>query len=84
MNLDTEFTWENARQITDRLLFRHTGKHLSDIEIVILRGAWDNKTYEEIAEAENYTSNYLSKDVGNKLWSNISAALGERLSLIHI
>ena len=80
MNLDTEFTWENAQQITDRLLFRHTGKHLSDIEIVILRGAWDNKTYEEIAEAENYTSNYLSKDVGNKLWGNISAALEERVS----
>ena len=80
MNLETEFIWENAQQITDRLLFRHTGKHLSDIEIVILRGAWDNKTYEEIAEAENYTSNYLSKDVGNKLWSNISAALQEKVS----
>ncbi len=80
MNLETEFSWENAQQITDRLLFRHTGKHLSDIEIVILRGAWDNKTYEEIAEAENYTSNYLSKDVGNKLWGNISAALEEKVS----
>ncbi|MEM6613440.1 MAG: AAA-like domain-containing protein [Cyanobacteria bacterium P01_C01_bin.72] len=80
MNLNTEFTWENAQQITDRLLFRHTGKHLSDIEIVILRGAWNNKTYEEIAELENYTSNYLSKDVGNKLWGNISGALEERVS----
>ena len=80
MNLDTEFTWENAQQIADSLLFRHTGKYLSDIEIVILRGAWENKTYEEIAEAENYTSNYLSKDVGNKLWSNISAALQEKVS----
>lgn len=57
MNLDTEFAWENAQQIVDHLLFRNTGKHLSDIEIVILRGAWENKTYEEIAEAENYTSN---------------------------
>ena len=80
MNLETEFSWENAQQITDRLLFRHRGKHLSDIETVILRGAWDNKTYEEIAEAENYTSNYLSKDIGNKLWGNISAALQEKVS----
>lgn len=80
MNLDTAFTWNNAQQIVDSLLFRNTGKHLSDIEIVILRGAWENKTYEEIAESENYTSNYLSKDVGNKLWSNISAALQEKVS----
>lgn len=80
MTLNKEFTWDDAQQITDRLLFRHTGKNLSDIEIVILRGAWDNKTYEQIAEDENYTSNYLSKDVGNKLWNNISAALAEKVS----
>ncbi len=80
MNLDTEFTWETAQQTVDSLVFHQTGKHLSDIEIVILRGAWDSKTYEEIAEAENYTSSYLSKDVGNKLWSNISLALQEKVS----
>lgn len=80
MNLDTEFTWEKAQQTVDRLVCEQTGKHLSDIEILILRGAWDNKTYEEIAETGNYTSNYLSKDVGNKLWGNVSAALQEKVS----
>ncbi|MDJ0567499.1 MAG: AAA-like domain-containing protein [Pleurocapsa sp. MO_192.B19] len=80
MNLDTEFTWEKAQRTVDNLVFEQTGKHLSDIEILILRGAWDNQTYEEIAEAEGYTSNYLSKDVGNKLWANLSAALQEKVS----
>ena len=80
MNLDIEFNWEKAKQTVDSLIVEKTGKHLSDIEILILHGAWENKTYEEIAEAGNYTSNYLSKDVGNKLWGNISLALKEKVS----
>ncbi|MGL5793876.1 MAG: AAA-like domain-containing protein [Waterburya sp.] len=79
MNLNT-FSWKKAQQIAENLVFRHTGKHLSDLEITILRGAWDNRTYEEIAEAEGYTSNYLSKDVGSKLWGNLSTALQEKVS----
>ncbi len=78
MNID--FTWKTARQTAEFLVLQQVGKHLSDIEIVVLRGAWDNQTYEEIAEAEGYTSNYLSKDVGNKLWNNLSLALQEKVS----
>ena len=80
MNLAPEFTWEKAQQTVESLIFQQTGKHLSDLEIVILQGAWENKTYEAIAEAEGYTSNYLSKDVGNRLWGNLSAALQEKVS----
>lgn len=80
MNLDKEFTLENIQQTVERLLFQQTGKHLSDLEILILRGAWEDKTYEEIAEVEGYSSSYLSKDVGNKLWNNLSTALQERVS----
>ncbi|WP_222427372.1 AAA-like domain-containing protein, partial [Hyella patelloides] len=61
-------------------IFKQTGKHLSDLEIIILRGAWDNKTYEEIAETEGYSSSYLSKDIGNKFWNNLSTALQEKVS----
>ena len=80
MNLDSEFTWEKLHQTVENLIFRQTGKHLSDIEMVILRGAWDNRTYEDIAEEQGYTSSYLSKDVGNKLWGNLSAALNEKVA----
>lgn len=80
MNLDTELTWVKARQVVDRLICQQTGKHLSDIEILILQGAWEDRTYEEIAEAEGYSSSYLSKDVGNKLWNNLSTALQEKVS----
>ena len=80
MNLDSEFTWEKLHQIVENLIFRQTGKHLSDIEMLILRGAWDNRTYDDIAEEQGYTSSYLSKDVGNKLWGNLSAALDEKVA----
>ena len=80
MNLDIDFTWKRAKQTADDLIFKTTDKHLSDLEIVILQGAWDNLTYEEIAEAEGYASNYLSKDVGSKLWNNLSTALNEKVS----
>ncbi|MGD1919434.1 MAG: hypothetical protein ACFCAD_11405 [Pleurocapsa sp.] len=80
MNLNTEFTWEKAQQTTENLIFSHTGKYLSDIETLILKGSWNNQTYEEIAEAEGYASSYLSRDVGNKLWGNLSTALGEKVA----
>ena len=80
MNLEVEFTWKQARQTVESLVWQQTQKHLSDIEIVILQGAWEQKTYEEIAEDQGYTSSYLSKDVGNKLWNNLSLALKEKVS----
>ena len=80
MNLNTEFTWKQAQETVDKLIFQQTKKHLSDIEITILQGAWNSKTYEEIAEAQGYTTSYLSKDVGNKLWANLSCALEEKVS----
>ena len=80
MNLDSEFTWTKAHQTIDGLIVRQTGKHLSDLEVLILEGAWEDKTYEEIAEDKGYSSSYLSKDVGSRLWHNLSLALSEKVS----
>ena len=79
-NSNREFTWEQGKQTVEELIFQQTGKYLSDIETEVLRGSWENQTYEEIAEAQGYTSSYLSRDVGNKLWANLSAALNEKVS----
>ena len=80
MNIQKEFTWKIAWQTADNLILKTTGRHLSDLEVIILRGAWHNQTYEKIAEAENYASNYLSRDIGSKLWGNLSTALQEKVS----
>jgi AAA-like domain len=77
MNLEPEFTWLNAKETADVLITKHTGKHLSDIEVKVLQGAWQGKTYDQMAIAYGYSPEYLNKDVGNKLWQKLSEALGE-------
>ena len=80
MNLESELTWIEVKQIADRLAVQKTGKHLSDIEMIVLKGSWSGGTYEEMAEQAGYTADYLNKDVGNKLWKKLSAILGEKVS----
>ena len=75
-----DFTWETALQAANTLIFLHTGEYLSDLETIILHGAWNNYTYEQIAEAKGYTSSYLCRDIGCKLWDNLSKALKVRVS----
>ncbi|NES85604.1 MAG: hypothetical protein F6K10_31675 [Moorea sp. SIO2B7] len=80
MNLESELTWMEVKEITDRLVFQKTRKHLSDVEIIVLQGSWEGKTYEEMAQQAGYTDNYLNKDVGNKLWKKLSGICGEKVS----
>lgn len=72
-----ELTWQQARIVANQVIFKEVGKNLSDIEIKLLQGAWEGKTYDQIAAEEGYSVSYLSKDIGNKLWRKLSDSLGE-------
>ena len=80
MNICMGFTWETALKAANVLTFLHTGQYLSDLEIIVLHGAWNSYTYEQIAETEGYTSSYLCRDIGCKLWENLSIALKTKVS----
>ncbi|MDJ0717029.1 MAG: AAA-like domain-containing protein [Prochloraceae cyanobacterium] len=80
MNSEPEFTWKEAKQVAEEVVFNKTGKHLSDVETIVLQGSWSGKTYEEIAEMYGYTADYLNKDVGQSLWRKLSDASGEKVS----
>jgi WD40 repeat protein len=56
------------------------GRQLSDIETLILEGAWQGRTYPQIAEATGYSINYLTTDIGPKFWKVLSNALGESVN----
>jgi hypothetical protein len=71
---------EQALEFANHALFKHKGRHLSDVETLILRGAWGRQTYDVVAATSNYSENYLRKDAGPKLWRDLSAALGEAIS----
>lgn len=52
-------------------------RHLKDIEIAVIKGTWQGYTYKNIAKTYNCTAEYLSQDVGPKLWKIISISLQE-------
>ncbi|MBD2385948.1 AAA-like domain-containing protein [Cylindrospermum sp. FACHB-282] len=77
---ESEFSWIKAKEFAVRVVFTNTGKYLSDIEMKVLQGSWEGKTYDELAKIYGYSAEYLNKDVGNKLWSKLSEALGQKVS----
>lgn len=72
--------FEEAIKILDATVFAKKKFHLKDVEVLILRGAWQGKKYYEIAEASGYTPTYLQQDIGPKLWKLISEVLEEKVS----
>jgi WD40 repeat protein len=71
MDFDDIISLVNQTVITDRK------KPLSDVQRVVLRGAWNNLTYSNIAaEVGGYTEDYLKRDVGPKLWQLLSEVTG--------
>lgn len=66
--------------IVDALVWKHAGRHLSDVETAVLRGAIADQTYEQISEASGYSISYLRRDVGPKFWRVLSRVLGEPVS----
>ena len=63
-------------QFADQLVFTKTGKHLDDIQKTVITGAYEGKTYDEIAD-ECKRSESRVRNVGRKLWQILSEQLGE-------
>ncbi|HEY9739029.1 MAG TPA: hypothetical protein V6C90_00925 [Coleofasciculaceae cyanobacterium] len=72
--------FEQALEVANAAVSTKIGRHLGDVETAILRGAWQDQTYEQIAETSGYSVSYLTRDIGPKLWKLLSQALGEPVS----
>jgi hypothetical protein len=55
------------------------GRSLSDVETIILKGAWERLDYDQIAAQNQYATTYVSNDIAPKLWRLLSDALGEKV-----
>jgi LuxR family glucitol operon transcriptional activator len=66
--------------VVDTAVFTTTGKHLSNIEIMVLQGSWQGQRYPQIAAQNGYALEYLKNDIGPQLWKRLSKALGEKVS----
>jgi hypothetical protein len=68
--------FEDALVLVDNLVFAQIGRHLSEAEITILKGAWNDYDYEEIANNSPYSLNYLQRRLAPQLWDVLSATIG--------
>lgn len=79
MNFGEFMSDDEALKVADEAIYARTGKHLSDVQRIILLGALNGQTYEEIAEKQSYKPEYLGQDAGPTLWKLLTEALGERV-----
>ena len=69
----------NADEALDIIELQMLSRQLSPIERLIFRQSWEGKGYIEMAEGSSYNSNYF-KEVGSKLWQNLSEVLGQKVN----
>ena len=80
MDSESALTWEEARKIADSVVFKKTGKHLTDLEVRVLKGSWNGKSYEEMAAEYGYSGDTIRGEIGFKLWRKLTEALEEGVS----
>ena len=74
-----DFTLDEAIKVADRLISINFQRYLTDVEIIILRGAWNREEYDTIAAQHQYATSYISQDVAPKLWKCLTESLGEKI-----
>lgn len=71
---------EEVVEAVDAAVFGKTGRHLSQVEGILLQGACQGKTYEQMAQTCQYSLTYLKQAAGPKLWKLLSEVLDEEVS----
>ncbi|HAG82850.1 MAG TPA: hypothetical protein DCL61_17240, partial [Cyanobacteria bacterium UBA12227] len=61
------------------LVFAQTSTYLTNLQINLLRGSWQNQTYEQIAETYCFSCAH-AKTVGAKLWEFLSQVLDTKVN----
>ncbi|NES07556.1 MAG: NACHT domain-containing protein [Okeania sp. SIO2F4] len=70
---------QEVLSFVDELVFTKTGKHLSNLQVAILREVWQGQKYFEIAE-ENYCSEGYVRNLASELWQILSNAMAENVN----
>ncbi|MBD6620961.1 ATP-binding protein [Komarekiella sp. 'clone 1'] len=69
-------TFDEALVVVNDLVLAKRGRYLSQPEILIMRGAWHNREFVEIAENSDYSVNYLQRGVATRLWDILTKTIG--------
>ena len=74
-----KFDLDEALKIANQAVYQKINRNLSDVEIIVFKGAWDREDYDAIAAKNQYATSYISQDVAPKLWKFLSESLGEKV-----
>ena len=69
----------NADEALEMIELQMLYRQLSPVERLIFRQSWEGKGYIEMAQNSSYNSTYF-KEVGSKLWQNLSEVLGQKVN----
>ncbi len=73
------FELEDAISVVNQAAVEKCDRHLTDLEIAVLKGVWDRLDYDQIAAQTSYSTSYISQDVAPRLWKLLSESLGEKV-----
>ncbi|HEY9771743.1 MAG TPA: AAA-like domain-containing protein [Coleofasciculaceae cyanobacterium] len=74
MNLD------HLLEIVDRQLVNNQDRPLNSTQIMILRGIWQYKTYNQMAMEADYSPGYFTTVVAPELYQRLSNLIGQRVT----
>lgn len=63
-----DFNLGEAIIVANQVVNYKFNRNLTDIEIIIIKRAWERQEYDEIAAKHQYATTYISQDVAPKLW----------------
>ncbi len=70
---------DEVLEIADTKVFEHHGKHLNDLQRVILEETLKGRSYHDIAQEHKFTEKYI-KDSASKLWQCLTKLVGEKIN----
>jgi hypothetical protein len=73
------FSLDEAIKVANQAVNYKFNRNLTDVEIIILKGAWQRQGYDEIAAQYQYATSYISQDAAPRLWKILSDSLEEKV-----
>ena len=73
----SEVSEQVVQFINDKFLLAQINRRLKEVEITIMRAAWDDLTYEEIVEETEYTASYIQAGLAKNLWRLLTDVVGD-------
>lgn len=71
-------TMADAISFVDELIYKSTGKHLSEAQTDLVKYCWNGLTYPEMNKVSKFSARYLG-NVAYRLFASLSVAAGEAI-----